>query len=741
MRDLRSRSPISWAAFAAGLASCVLQAHGRAQDRVELTPKYPLAHVAVHDLPGLRAAFAQTAAARLLAEPEVADAVDLARDNLLALGDRWVALVDKLRAIDAGALSFAELGQAEAWRAGVASLLDLQIGHAMEPPAVEGAAQQEYPPWMQNHDYLALRPSDQAKAALAARFDALLEELRKSPPPGLELPADQKLFGKPGLHMVPGGSKSRPDYYQYLVPDGLAAWALRDDDLLIGVSGGKPDIMELRPVTPDSPPSIQVTMEPKQFGQMALMMACGFFFYGAEDYFGAEWKLLGLDNITAVTWRLAVVDDRLQEDVSCVLPEPATGILGSFLQGMAPMPDQPLPEGAMLQVRCGFDVQMLCKAIDEYLLTKEQPTLGDLGVRDDLRLAWTGGIALALVRPAPGSLMPRVYASFGVADAAALQRVLGKLWEAWPIERKPRRYEDTDCTQLDLDGLPPGVKPTFALVEDTLHIADSATSLRALLRARAAGAPRALDVGKAPRPKGPGRAIPGVDIRYDAAAIHTVLQQDWLPLPHRASMMGGEDIAPLLPVQEMPRVATVAERLDTGRGVLRLDGRRLVFRCEGVFGGPTGQAITTALGPLLSRRLTQRFHYGIESLRARLACTQVIAVHKAIAAYEKRVGYRPETLGELLAAGDLTDASLLVLEGDERPEPVMHDGKQVAESSFRYYRAGLTVTPYDTEIKAQLISVPKMAWWRIASDATGTPHLGWGEFASKSLRELEKDAK
>ena len=38
MRDLRSRSPISWAAFAAGLASCVLQAHGRAQDRVELTP-------------------------------------------------------------------------------------------------------------------------------------------------------------------------------------------------------------------------------------------------------------------------------------------------------------------------------------------------------------------------------------------------------------------------------------------------------------------------------------------------------------------------------------------------------------------------------------------------------------------------------------------------------------------------------------------------------------------------------
>ncbi len=741
MRDLRSRFPMPRAAlattFATVLAAGCLQVDGLAQGRTELQPKHPLIHVVVRDLPGLRAAFAKTAAARLLSDPEVADAVALASDNLRALGDRWLALVDKLRAADPRTLSFSELGQAEAWRTGFAELLDVQFGLAMNPPRKNGDPE-DSPPWLQQHQYLAMRPTAGSLAATAARFDTFLAGLRQTLPPGLELAPDQTLFGKPGLRLIPGGSQTRPDYFQYLVPEGESALALRHDDLLIGVAGGAPEIVQLLPAAPDSSPSIHVTVEPQQFAQMAVMMSYGFFFWGQQDFLNNECKLLGLDKLDTMTWRLAVVDDSLQEDISCVLPKPPTGLLGAFLQGMAPMPDQPLPEGALLQLRGGFDVQLCCDAIDAYLLQVEQPTLGDLGVRDDLRLAWTGGVALALVRPAPGSPMPRIYVSFGIADAAALRRVLGKIWDAWAIELKARHYEDTDCSQLNLDGLPPGLQPTFALVDDTLHLAESPAGLRALLRARAAGAPRVMGVGDAPRPKGPGRAMPGIEVRYDPAAIHTALQQAWMPL---ALTTAAESGSPLLPIQEMPRVETVTEHLVPGRGVLRLDGDRLVFRCEGVFGGATGQAFATAFGPLLSKQLGQRFYYAIESLRARLACTQIIAIHKAIAAFEKRVGHLPADLGELIAGGDLTDTTLLVLEGDERPQAVMHEGKQVGATSFRYYSAGLTVTPYDTEIKARLISAPKMAWWRVACDGKGVPHIGWGEFATNSLDDLEKAAK
>lgn len=731
----RPSLPTVWSTLAAAFAISATSHAGRAQGRVELAPRRPLVQIVVRDLPGLRAAFANTAAARLLAEPEVADAVDLMWSNLQAQGDRWLALTDALRAMDPGALCLPELCEAEAWRGGATDLLDLQFGYALEIPK-EGDAPGDMPAWMRHHSYLAMRPLPEAMAARVARLEAFQAELRQALPPGNELAPDQTVFGAPGLQLAPGGNKARPEHFQYLVADAVPLWLAHRDGLLFGGVGAPPAFAALA-AAPDTAPSLEVTIEPRQYMQALILMAMGWYFFGEEDYWASEWQLLGLDKVEKVTWRLSAADDRLQEEISFAIPKPATGILGAILQGAAPMPRQPLPDGALLQLRGGVDVHLLSQELDAWLLRAELPTLGDLGIGDDLRQAWTGGVALALVRPAPGSLMPRLYVSFGVADANALQRLLGKLWDAWNVDRKPRRYEDTDCTQLTLDGAPPGMQPTFAVVDDALHLAESPASLRALLRARAAGAPPALDVGAAQRPKGPGRAMPGLEVRFDPAAIHAALQQIWMPLVGAA---GDENGAPLLPIREMPDVATVTEHLAPGRGVLCLDGDRLVLRGEGLFGGPTGQALVTALGPVVSRQLTQRFHYAIESLRARLACAQAIAIHRAIVAYEKRIGRLPADLGELVAAGDLPDVSLLKIEGDAQPEPVLHDGKQIAASSFRYYPKGLTVTPYDTQINAQLITAPKMAWWRIASDAVGTPHLGWGEFATQSLDALEKAA-
>lgn len=722
-------------------AAVALMASGRAlfaQAKTELVIDKPQLTFALRGLPELRAAFAKTKAAALLADPEVAEAVAFARARNTELGDRWCAALQQLLALDPRHTSLSERGELAAWRLGLDAFSELQFGDSM------GKAPEDGMPWyyQPSTSFLAARAHPDAAAAVAAEFRAITDGVRAKLPFGERLADEQSFSGRPALVLAHGGE--RPEYYEHIVGNNPFSCAFDVDGLLVGAAGPFSDFARLAPGSEQLPPSFEVTIGTSQIAPALLMYLYGIFWGWdeSEDPFASYRRLLGIDGLPQISWRVQPVGELLQEDLILALPRPATGLLGALLQGMAPLPAQPLPEGTLLQVRGGFDVRAVTTAIDAWLLEVEQPTLADEKLDGELLRAWTGGFAFALVQPKTGSLLPRLYLSLGIADVDAAQRLLDKLWAAWTVERKARSYEGHDCTQLQIPDLPGGVQPTFAIVGDTLHLAESPTSLRALLQAHATGAAGALDVGTAPRPPGPGRALPGIDIRFDAAQIHTTLQKVWLPLA--AIPIGDaeiEPLLPLLPLREMPDVETVAAHLERGRAALRVDGNTILLRSRGVFGGPLGQAIVTAFGPLLSQSLTTQLHWATEQLRTRLALAKVAKIQAAIAAFEKRTGARPKTLGELATSPELSDTTLLLIDGDPAPQAVMHDGKEVAKASFRYYPQGLTVTPQEEAMKVVLIAAPASSWVRVACSDKGVPMIGWGEFASTSIDELEKAAR
>ena len=434
-------------------------------------------------------------------------------------------------------------------------------------------------------------------------------------------------------------------------------------------------------------------------------------------------QALGIDQIGMFAWRLFPAGELLQDDLSLELKGPVGGMLGALLEGMAPLPDQPLPDGAMLQLRCAFDVALLARAVDQLLETNQMPTLAGLGLVEDLRKAWSGGVSLAIVRPAQGAFVPRLYASFGIVDQEALDRLLARLHAHPGLETKDITYEGTPSVQLRLDGMPSALQPSYCVKDGTIHFAESGLSLRALLKSPG---PPNLDVGKAPRPGGSGPLQPAFEVRFDGAAIHAAIHEVWMPLAAKVELLD-TGTRSLVPTAEMPDPEVVTPHLRRGRGVLRRTDDRLVLSMSGTAGGPELHALLVAFGPFLSAGMTSSWDWASDSLACELARTQIVQVHAAIAAFEKRAGKRPASLGELLAAGDLKDASLLLVEDDESAEPVVHEGKQLGKSSFRYHPGGAKIQPQGEEVVALLVTTKSMGWRWLAVDAAGTVHEGYSE--------------
>lgn len=674
----------------------------------------PFTRIAVHDLPGLYAAVQHGALGRMLADPEIAEAFAAGKAGYLALIGDYLGLLAAQRQLEPRYETFDQRSEV------VTRAIDWRDVHSFELAAMMTSGRQNGPFGVSAPDFvLSVRPTAAGGERVRKQFDDFVAGLRKLPPPGVKLAAEQQLVGHDALVMEPGENDAN-DLQVPTTPQRI--WLLERDGLICGGVGNGDKGGRFVPFAATEPHFLLGFDVANYIRMMAALIT-------AQNRETVELVLeaFGLARSGEFAWRLHMSDGTVQDDLSLALNGRPGGILEAMLRGMAPLPEQPLPANGMLQIRCAFDVELLVAAIDKVLTAANLETLTEQGMLDDLRRAWTGGAAFALARPGPGSFVPRVYASFGIVDHEALQRLLTRLHTDSNVTAKERELAGTDCTLLSIDGFPAALQPSHALVDDVMHFAESAGSLKALLQAKADGAPRALDIGKTGRPPGAGTTLPMFDLRYDSRAIHAAVQEVWMPLAKLESALSeGEAFVPL---DAMPDVETVNAHLGPGRGVLRRTDDAIVLSMAGTLGGPETTALASAFGPYLSAQYAAGWSWSMSAVRDNLITLQLIKARDAVAAFEQREGRRPATLGELVAAGDLD------------PEPVEHDGKPVAKSSFRYYPEGLKVSPDGEQVVALLIAIDKSAWQRSCIDAEGRVRAGWGAFAESSIDAIEKQAK
>lgn len=683
---------------------CLLSPAAQAPN-IRFEPTEPMIRLSISDAPALLAALPGLHLGRLFAEPEVASAIEVGRRNYTGRIRSWTSAVDRLLQLEPARGTIAILMQREIVELDWRDLLTAELIATRLPDTERSTVQTT----------LLLEPVAAAEGRLAQRFEQLAARLRglaAGPAQAAKVQVgSDKVDGYPALVLKAAGE---PEDYVFQPP---GAWLLHLPGQFAGGEGAAEAAGKCVPVPPmPAGISLQIGMR----GYLDLISGVRV----ANQEVQTMLRALGLDHVTALSWQLRPAGELLQDEISLLLDGKVGGVLAALLDSTAPLVDQPLPEHALLQLRCAFDVGALIAAVDELLTLADMDTLSEAGVAEDLKLAWTGGMAFGITRPAAGGFVPRLYASFGIVDAAAFGRLITRLQQLPGLQPKEVTYEGQPCVQLRIDGAPPVLQPSFCLQDGVAHFAESGLSLRALLKARGNGAAPALDVGSAPRPEGPGAVVPNFDLRFDGAAIHTALHELWLPLGG-SLLAGGMNNVPLVPMAEMPDVEVVVPHLRPGRGVLRRAADRITLAMSGTAGGPEMHVLLTAHGPLLSGPMTGGWSWQGDALRYDLAELHLQALHAAFGSFRERTGKFPATLGELLQSGDLADAQMLVLPGDDRTEPVMHDGKELARTSFRYFADGQTMKPQGEEVVVRIATLHPIGWRSVVLDADGGVHDSW----------------
>jgi hypothetical protein len=699
-----------------------------AQDSpVRFQPKSGPIRLACDDLPGLCAALQNGPLGRLCAEPDTRAAIEQGLRGWLAPAQQWLALLDRLTELQPGAASLDELLVAEFYRT------DWRAWRSIDLCAIAGEGHEAQP-----RTVLMLEATAAAAPGLMDRYTALAKRLRQEPAllGHLTLAKAQQVLGQPGLVFTHGdhgdpdaagdGPPAPADVGPGEVPANIAYWLAAAPGQFVGGDGDPADSGAFAPTTP-STPGLHLAFDLRWYCQMML----GFLGNDPREQIQNVENALGTGHVQDLRWRLHAQDGLLAEDLRLCSDGPPSGLLAALVLGMAPPPEQPLPERTLLQWRCSFDLPKLAEAIDGLLQLAALPTLTELDLVGDLRSALTGGVALGVARPAPGSLVPRLYVSFGIGDQAAAERLLARLQELPGLETKSLELDGRPCTQMRLDGLPAALQPTWAFERNVLHVAESGLSLRALWKAKG----RPFGNLKAPRPIGKG-ALPGFELQWHAGEIHAALAEIWLPFYEKTILADHAAAKGTVPTADLPEAKLVLEHLGLGRGVLRRDGHDLVLAMLGPTGGPEMQALISAWGPMISGQMVEQWRWQRTNAQHELGKAQMAKVHAALVAFEKRTGKRPATLGELVQGGDLADASFLLLPGETQAEPVLHEGKEVAKSSFRYFANGVEVTPESEKVQVVLIALRAADWRRLAMDREGTVHEGWGDFAQGTVDEL-----
>lgn len=682
-------------------------------------PKPHLVRFVAEDVGKLLEQLPQTAIGKLLADPEVATAFGAGLQRYRELGARRQALFAAIAAhkVEVDPWLLANLPFAEGWDAvrevDLADMLRVELGavHTADP---------QVDPSPTSYALLTCRPRAEG------RWTAIFERRAKAMADGRYWRAqpDARFAGFPAYSFVLApkdelAGANAPVQEQPPL-EHASVWLLHLPGLF-AFGGNAPEACG----TFAPPPARQ---SPHVVGEMDLEAYVAMF-GSTMGGVPAEFAALGFDGLKVLRWRGQFAGSRILDEFEAELADEPKGLVGALLAGKAALPPQPLPDGALVQLRAAIDVPLLLSAVAQAGGDDVIPEA--LGQR--IAKAFSGGVALGVTAPAPGGLIPRLYLSLAIADDKALDELLAALVHD-PMPKKQVTYENVPCTVLTLPDLPQGLQPTWCRIDGVLHVAESGLSMRAFLKARGKGGD-AMDVGDAPVPDGAGDLLPTFDLRADERALYRTFHKVWLPL--LKLIPNGGELNPLLTEQEMPAPEAVEPHLGRIRGVLRRQGNTWRLQQLGALGGIEAAAIAMTWGPFLSGL----FHrdYVEEALATALARHQLTAAWTALEAFHKANQRWPNDLTELFVAQKLP-ADALLLAGDAKAEavPMPAGDARVVKSSYRYFKNPVKVDVQGNAQRMLLICIAPRRYNRpMLGDDGAIPDV-WGEDCTRPVDQFGK---
>ena len=677
------------------LLSAVLAASLGAQGGAPtFVPKPGLASFAAEDVPRLREQLPQSAVGRLLADAEVAAAWDRGLQRYRERAARRDATMTAAIAMDlelppwlatsvVGSLGWSALRE-----------LDLQDLQRVEYGGVllEG---DDVPRWSPVAGFATFSCRPRAEGRWSAIFERHARALTASKV--WQTDPDVKFAGFPayGFRAAPrveGGNEQLIEQY-----GDARAWLLHLPGLFAFGSTTPERCGTLAPPPPRAPAQV--------VGEMDLA-AYATLFSQLGGRIPAEFAALGFTGLKSLRWRGRFVGTDVLDEFEAELGDEPKGLVGALLAGKAALPGQPLPDGALAQLRAAIDLPTLLSVADILQLGEVLPE----ALRTVVGKAFTGGLALGACAPA-GGLIPRIYLSLGIADAKALDELLAKVVDA-DVTKKEVTYEGVTCTVLTISRLPAAFRPTYCTIDGVLHVAESALSMRAFLKARLDGG-EAMAIGDVPVPAGGGELLPTLDMRCDEQALYRTFHKVWLPL---VKLMRFD---PLLQPDEMPSPDAVLPLLGRSRGVLRRQGKTWRLQQQGPLGGVETAGLAMTWGPIVS----SFFHrdYYTDEVSGLIAKKKLEAVWTSLEAFQKEQKRWPNDLAELVVASKLpADALLLPGDGLAEAVPMPAGDARGMKSSFRYFKDGVKVDVQGNAQTMLLIAIAPCSRGRsmLANDGT-----------------------
>jgi prepilin-type processing-associated H-X9-DG protein len=698
------------------LATSLFAASLIGQGAPTFVPKPHLMRCAAEDVPKLLEQLQASAVGKLLADAEVAAAFATGLEHYRELANRREAVLTFARTHEIELEPWVRANFAYADGHAAVRQLDLADMQRIELCAIL-AEEQPIP-----HAVVTLSCRPRAEGRWTALFERYAKAMADSKQ--WKQDAEAKFGGFPVWLFAPAdGGGDQAQMGQFGDSESTRAWLLHLPGLF-AFGSHSPDACGVL-ADPSARPPAQVV------GEMDLTTYVAMFkrlMGGAPSEFTA----LGFDTLTRIQWCFSFDGSRILDEIEVELVDEPKGLVGALLAGKAALPAQPLPAGALAQLRCGVDLPMLLECAQTAGLGQLLPDQPAKLVRS----AFTGGVAIGVCAPAPGGMIPRVYLSLGIADEKAAGDLLASLVEGG--KTKEVTYEDVPCTVLELPGAPPALQPSWCRIGGALHVAESPLSLRAFLKARAEAGDKggdAMDVGDAPLPKGAGDLVPSVDVRCDEQQLYSTFHKVWLPLLKLVAERGQEQ--PLLGEKEMPSPDAVLPHLGKSRGVLRRDGK--VFRLQqlGALGGVEAAALAMVWGPFLSGL----FHsdWTIEQVESAIGKHQLQTVWAALETFQKDNKRWPNDLAELFADKKLPVDALL-MPGDGKAEVVALPAgdTRTVKASFRYFKDGVEVNVNGNRQKMLLIGIAPRRHGRPMLGVDGSIPEIWGEDSTRVIQAFVK---
>lgn len=676
-------------------------------------PKRGLASIRAEDIPKLLEQLPKTAIGKLLADAEVGGAFHTALERFRARAKQREELLQAVRGTDLELEPWfaSQLAGSGAWTAvrelELADMQRFEFGALL----VDG---DNLPRFGRDAVYGIVSCRPRAEGRWTAIYERIAKDLAASKQWRAE--PDGKFGGMPAylFRFAVKSDESQREVNDYF---GEQRWWLVHLPGTFALGSATPEQVATFAPAPARPPA-------QLCGEMNL---AGFVeMFTGQGRVPPEFAALGFDTMKAWRWRLRFLGADVLDEMEVELGDEPKGIVGALLTGKAALPAQPLPAGALAQIRASFDVATLLASLSGFDL--ELP--GEIAALASK--AFTGGIALGACSPAQGAVLPRIYVSLGIADAKAFDDLLRKLL---PGEKKQVTYEDTPCSVLSLPNMPAGIQPTWCVVDGVLHVAESGTSMRAFLKARGSGGV-AMDVGALPEPPGAGEVLPTLDVRCDQQELYRAFHKVWLPLTKLIPF--DDSMAPLLRADDMPAPDAVLPLLGKSRGVLRREGKVYRLQQLGPLGGLATAGLAMTWGPIISSPV--HADYSSDHVRQQLAQKKLDVVWASFEAFEKEHKRRPNDLGELFAADKKLANDALLLPGDTKSEPVaMPAGDTRAiKSSFRYFKDGVKVDIQGNEKKILLIAIQTSRYARPMLADDGSTTQTWGEENRKPIDQFGK---